>query len=144
MGDKLYTGHRSGTDGTSILVTHLGHGEYPLPFIDKHEHERLFYGTAIPTADTPESRRHEWGYEGTGPADTAASILADWFGVPQPARLVQHFKRDCLAGLPREPGTSWSIDEGYLVRWAYRNRSLFADCWAETPDRPVHEAAPDA
>jgi hypothetical protein len=148
VGDKLYTGRRSGTDGTSILVTDLGVGEYPLPFTDKHEHERLFYGTTIPTADTPDSRRHEWGYEGTGPADTAASILADWYGTPQPGRIVQHFKRDCLAGLPREPGTSWSIDEGYLRQWADRNQDLFTACWAEVPDRPAsdpaHEEAPDA
>jgi hypothetical protein len=138
---RLYTGTREGDFGTAIFVTLLEApsednsgmggraGEYPLPFVDKYEWERTRLGTPIPMADTPDSRRHEWGYEGTGPADTAASILADWFGEPQPARIVQAFKRAIVAGLPRN--RSWTLTGDRITEWVEGNRAMLAQARAE-------------
>ncbi len=44
----------------------------------------------------------EWGYGGSGPADLARSILADRIGWPPPPRVYQQFKREVVAGLPRD------------------------------------------
>jgi hypothetical protein len=79
---KRYEARRSGEHGTSIIVFPDGGDPYPLPFIDKEEYERR-RGAQIVQA-SPGNRTHEWGYGGTGPSDTAASLLADVLGRPQP------------------------------------------------------------
>jgi hypothetical protein len=44
----------------------------------------------------------EWGYEGSGPAQLALALLADWSGDDGFAlRLYQNFKFKLIAGLPR-------------------------------------------
>ena len=138
---KVYTGSRVGHSGTAIFVDVLdppsednsGMGdrvkEYPLPFVDKYEWERTRLGTPIPMADTPDSRRHEWGYEGTGAADTAASLLADWFGEPQPVRITQAFKRDIVARLPRD--RSWSLSGDQVTAWTEEHAAMIAQARRE-------------
>jgi hypothetical protein len=138
---RVYTGTRQGDFGTAIFVTLLEPpsednsgmgdraGEYPLPFVDKYEWERTHLGTPIPMADTPETRRHDWGYEGTGASDTAASILADWFGEPQPVRIVQAFKRAIVAGLPRDQG--WTLTGDRIQAWVEDNRAMLAQARQE-------------
>jgi hypothetical protein len=44
----------------------------------------------------------EWGYPGSGPAQTALAILADAVGDRLAVPLHQEFKRDFIAGAPRE------------------------------------------
>lgn len=88
----------------------------------------------------------ESGYGGSGPADLALSILADFLGVwPEqikavneraltlsvqdrkhlPIRLHQLFKADYIAGSKRrlEPGESYSIKGDEIARWIERNKA---------------------
>jgi hypothetical protein len=142
---KTYTGSRGGDYGTAITVLEVGEGkggeEYALPFVDKWEWERVNLGTVIPTADTPASRSHEWGYEGTGPADTAASILADYYGEPQPTRIVQAFKRAMVARLPRHE--RWTLTAAQIAGWAETNQQMIAQARAEAElDRRLQSGDP--
>lgn len=51
----------------------------------------------------------EWGYGGSGPADTARSILADHLGyVPTPA-VYQRFKALAIQDLSQEPEDAWTL-----------------------------------
>lgn len=123
---KVYQGSRSGDrgDATAILVF-APNREYPLPFVDQWEHGRRVYDDHSPRPDTPESRRHEWGYPGAGAADTAASILADYLDEPAPRRLVQKFKFEHVAGLPRTG--RWVITGGQIQAFLDRHQALLAE-----------------
>jgi hypothetical protein len=65
----------------------------------------------------------EWGYPGSGPADLALSILADYFGESlvdrrridrtRAWRLHQQFKHDWVAGFDDE----WEISAAEIERW---------------------------
>ncbi len=62
---------------------------------------------------------HEWGYEGSGPAQLALAILLDFSGDEELSlKLHQKFKREVIAKLPREE--SWSLSgeriEGFWQR----------------------------
>lgn len=54
-----------------------------------------------------------WGYGGSGPADTALSILADCVGIDRANQLYQAFKWDFVAGW----GPEWSITEEEIKEW---------------------------
>lgn len=54
-----------------------------------------------------------WGYGGSGPAQCALAILADYFGDEVALRNYQHFKATVVAKLP----ASWTLDETYLNQW---------------------------
>jgi Family of unknown function (DUF6166) len=132
--DKRYQGSRADDYGTAITVQVTGEldgGEYPLPYLDAHELERRLLGTAIPQADTPEGRSHEWGYEGSGARDTAASLLADYCGEPQPASVIQVFKRDVVARLDH---ARFSLPGEVIARWLDDNGSMIvqARAWMQT------------
>jgi hypothetical protein len=103
-------------------------GEYPLAFVDKYEWERTRLGTPIPMADTPDTRRHEWGYEGTGAADTAASLLADYLGEPQPVRITQAFKRAIVARLAHD---RWTLSGDQIKAWLLENAAMVAQAQQE-------------
>jgi hypothetical protein len=136
---KRYQGSRAGHDGTAIIVQvldDLDGGEYPLPYLDAHELERRLLGSVIPQADTPDDRRHEWGYEGSGARDTAASLLADYLGEPQPPSVVQQFKRDVVARLPREPGRGFTLEGARIGAWLAEHREL-----VDGATRYMHEEA---
>lgn len=58
----------------------------------------------------------EFGYEGSGPADLARSLLADYLQDPDPAPLLyQEFKRSVIARL-RGDGPHW-IKAGRIDSW---------------------------
>ena len=76
----------------------------------------------------------EIGYGGSGPADTAASILADYFGEDRrtverawrgrsrghpsiAVRLHQDFKCDVIAGIGLEPGEVYILEESSITAW---------------------------
>ena len=76
----------------------------------------------------------EIGYAGSGPADTAASILADYFeedrrpvehvwrgrfhGCPSFAiKLHQFFKFEVIAGIHLEPGDIHTLEESSIAAW---------------------------
>ena len=55
-----------------------------------------------------------WGYSGSGPAQLAVAILADWMGCDYAARaLHQRFKAAAIAGLPQK---RWSLTDDDLAR----------------------------
>ena len=54
-----------------------------------------------------------WGYGGSGPADLARSILADFAGRPVADAAYQDFKFDVIARLPE----TWRLDGVSIFRW---------------------------
>jgi hypothetical protein len=84
--DKVYTGIRR-YDGCTVTVN-----LNPLP-------ARLDLANHSPTG-------FEWGYEGSGPSQTALAILADYLGDDREAlALYQEFKHRCVANLPHHAWT---------------------------------------
>ncbi|MGH6693352.1 MAG: DUF6166 domain-containing protein [Gammaproteobacteria bacterium] len=55
----------------------------------------------------------EWGYGGSGPAQLALAILADYLDDAEALPLYQDFKRDVIAGL----GDEWRITGGAIDNW---------------------------
>lgn len=137
---KVYEGRRAGELGTSILVSGHAGEPYPLPFVDKYEHGRQFFGEQSPRP-TPGGSGwgFEWGYSGTGPANTAASILTDHLGTPPPLQVAQLFKARYLAGLSRRPGAAWTITAEQIDAWLRlpRTAAALAAAWEEVR---LHEA----
>jgi hypothetical protein len=121
---RRYEGRRAGDYGTSIIVIPEQGDPYPLPYVDAYELERRVFGTPIPEADTPESRTFEWGYHGAGARDTAAALLADWFGDPQPMGVIQRFKDDVVASLGGAPRGAFEFPGGQIQAWATTNAAL--------------------
>ena len=93
----------------------------------------------------------EVGYAGSGPADTAASILADYFeedacsverawraranGHPSVAiHLHQSFKFDVIAGIRLEPGQIHTLDESRITDWLVEKHPEFPRL--SSPERP--------
>jgi len=118
---KLYRIERANETGSiSILVGVAGSSGirwHPLPHCNLHS----------PTG-------FEVGYSGSGPADTAASILADYFGEERtvverawrgrgPTRpsvavkLHQVFKFEVIATIQLETGNSYTLDESTIAAW---------------------------
>ena len=63
----------------------------------------------------------EWGYNGSGPAQLALAMLADYLGNDDEAlALYQDFKREVIAGL----GDEWAISRELIEWWlaSYRRR----------------------
>ena len=98
---KIYKGRRNheGIDGPTIIVKDNG-DEYLLEHIERHSQEL------------------NWGYGGSGPADTALSILTDRLGMEQANQLYQLFKWEFVAGW----GDEWSINEEKIREWAEREK----------------------
>jgi Family of unknown function (DUF6166) len=120
---KTYVGHAGATptDGSVLVLTDDQAG--PLAFVDQAEHARRYYGeTAV--AHPP---GWGWGYQGGAPADTAASILADHFGVPQPRSVLQRFKGDVIARLPQ--GRGWTLTGAQVQAWAEANQGKLDAAW---------------
>lgn len=63
----------------------------------------------------------EIGYEGSGPADTALSILTDHMGLPKADRIYQFFKRDIVAKWEREEGICFQITSSEIDEWMKEN-----------------------
>lgn len=113
---KAYTGHRN-DDGDCIVAVRLPAGNTrPLRHVDYH------------------SDSFEWGYGGSGPADLALSILADFFGEkhvtgnylrrlkllhdsPRCWTLHQDFKREFVATWGRGQGDTWEITTEQIAKW---------------------------
>lgn len=94
---KIYKGKRSyeGVEGQTIVVQDNGE-EYPLDHIERHSPDGF-----------------NWGFGGSGPADTALSILTDCLGMDQANQLYQLFKWEFVAGW----GEEWSITEKEILEW---------------------------
>ena len=55
-----------------------------------------------------------WGYEGSGPADLALSLLHDVLGKEPPPAMYQAFKSEVIAKLPFD---KWSLHETVIRSW---------------------------
>lgn len=88
---KIYKGKRTGggIGGQAIVVQNNG-DEYPLKHIERHSPDGF-----------------QWGYGGSGPADTALAILTDLLGMKRADLLYQLFKWEFVARW----GDEWSISE---------------------------------
>lgn len=63
----------------------------------------------------------EWGYEGSGPAQAALAVLADFFGGRDDEaalRLYQKFKRQVIAVHAED---SWRLTGAEILRWLEAN-----------------------
>lgn len=94
---------------------------YPLAFVDQHEHGRRVYRDDLPR---DKEQTFEWGYGGAGPADTAASLLAEVLGEPAPRRVVQAFKDDVVGGLSRD---AWVLSADQITGWLLDHAGLMAE-----------------
>lgn len=96
---KIYKGkrRREGAGGQLIVVQDNGE-EYPLNHIERH------------------SQEFNWGFGGSGPADTALSILTDCLGMEEANQLYQLFKGEFVACW----GEEWSITEEKIREWVQR------------------------
>ncbi len=94
---KRYTGKltREKVGGQRIMVKENDR-QYLLPHITRHSPDGF-----------------NWGYSGSGPADTALSILADCLGLNQANQLYQDFKWDIVAGWDNE----FEITEKEIREW---------------------------
>lgn len=79
----------------------------------------------------------EWGYGGSGPADTARSLLADLFPVRLANLLYQDFKWDYVAefpsemprGLPRDRRyEQWRVSEAQIREWVRLHTRSCSEC----------------
>jgi hypothetical protein len=94
---KIYTGARS-ESGVTVLVDGR-----PLDwFLDWHDHS--------PTG-------FEWGHDGSGPAQLALAILADFWGPPCRSLVMtryQKFKMDIVANFQPE---GWKLTGERIEKW---------------------------
>ena len=96
---KTYYGFDDGKWG-AVFVSNAGQRMTPLPL-------RLDIVNHSPTG-------FAWGYSGSGPAQLAVAILADWMGCDHAARaLHQRFKAAAIACLPEK---HWSLTDEDLMR----------------------------
>lgn len=82
---KIYKGFNHGPGPQSIKVIEENGREYPLPHIYRHSLDGF-----------------QWGYGGSGPADTALSILTDCLGEQGSKTDYQYFKWDFIASSGKE------------------------------------------
>jgi len=92
---KVYLGFNSGIGGQKIRVI-TGDSNKPLKHMERHS----------PTG-------FQWGYAGSGPADTALSILTDYLGYVPATVVYQTFKNDLIA----PAGKKLEIDEDEIRFW---------------------------
>lgn len=97
---KIYKGKRILGGGQAIIVQDNGE-EYPLDHIERHSPDGF-----------------NWGFGGSGPADTALSILTDCLGMDQANQLYQLFKWEFVAGW----GDEWSITEEKIREWVEKQK----------------------
>jgi hypothetical protein len=96
---KTYYGFDGG-NSAAVFVSNNGQRMVPLPL-------RLDIVNHSPTG-------FAWGYSGSGSAQLAVAILADWTACDHAARaLHQRFKVPAISGLPEK---HWSLTDDDLVR----------------------------
>lgn len=99
---KIYKGklRDGGAGGQKIMVGRMVRTQdedYPLRHIESHSPDGF-----------------NWGYGGSGPSDTALSILTDCLGERKARILYPQFKWDFVAGWGKE----FSISERTIKNWA--------------------------
>ena len=92
---KVYLGLNTGPGPQDIRVI-TGESNKPLRHIERHSPDGF-----------------QWGYGGSGPADTALSILTDYLGYLPGNDVYQTFKNDCIA----PAGKKLEIDSDEIDIW---------------------------
>jgi len=82
--------------GGQVIMVHKQHEGYPLKHIERHSADGF-----------------NWGYGGSGPADTALSILTDCVGKDVANAFYQEFKWQFVAGWKE----SFEITEDEIKAW---------------------------
>jgi hypothetical protein len=95
-----YRGHRD-ANGVCFIEVLDGGAEVARPLSHRVRHS--------PTG-------FEWGYEGSGPADTARSILAEHLGAMPHPSVYQAFKRLIVSVMPATWELTDAVIEHYLAR----------------------------
>jgi hypothetical protein len=97
---KVYRGYTDRQDAIGdgvVVVVADGQGVRPLPHAQRH------------------SAHFSWGYAGSGPADLARSILADYLGRVPPSSIYQQFQVTVVARWPQ--GQGWTLTESEIAAW---------------------------
>jgi hypothetical protein len=121
MAQKVeYVGVRT-KDGCSVFCERQGESgtaeSFPLPV----RHDLRLH-----------SEGFEWGYSGSGPAQTSLAILADAVGADKALPLYQKFKRAFIAGAEKD---GFRISREAVEAWVaahYRLPDDAVDGWADT------------
>lgn len=87
---KIYRGHR---DGSGVALIEVSLDATPV-------NTRIGYPLEHHVRHSPDG--FEWGYGGSGPADTARCILIDYLGHDVPSLVYQQFKFLVIGELPPE------------------------------------------
>jgi len=102
---KFYRGERLGPEGSLVdvkVVVGILYSDGTTIIIGDLEHHVCHSPTGF-----------GWGYEGSGPADLARSILWDYFSDEPTSSLYQVFKSKFVAGWQRK----WEITEKQIAEW---------------------------
>jgi hypothetical protein len=106
-----YLGSRYPDGRVYVGVIEDGAVAFPLPHVERHSPDGF-----------------EWGYEGSGPADLALSILAHVLGQPDPDKIppgaYQQFKCDVVR---RFGHTHWEIGRLAVLRWIDEHGDLLSE-----------------
>jgi hypothetical protein len=101
---KTYYGFDDGHSGASVFVSNCGGPMEPLPL-------RCEIVNHSPAG-------FAWGYSGSGPAQLAVAILADYFGCAHASRsLHQHFKCAAISGINEK---HWMMSDSDIVAVFYK------------------------
>lgn len=92
--NRLYQGTRVSTRQPTIVVTVNGE---PLRHVVRHSHDGF-----------------EWGYNGSGPADLARSLLTDAVGPAWADRNYQQYKFAVVGKLPHG---GWILSRRSIIQW---------------------------
>ena len=115
MSYKIYTAVPEGASYTHVGPVFVHNGMEPItesnprtalpPRLDLFNHSPTGFG---------------WGYGGSGAAQLALAILADFLDDDELAvRLHQPFKAEVIAGMPRE---EWELNTDFIREWVEANK----------------------
>lgn len=94
---KLYRGRRSPNPLVIVCYEDITHEMFTLKHIERHSPDGF-----------------EWGYNGSGPADLALSILNDAVGKEVADQYYMEFKAEVIAHLPI---FKFDFTESFVVDW---------------------------
>lgn len=107
---KIYKGYRDGYRSSEPVILFVQDADVtrrPLPGV-------------FPPGTWDRGAGFEWGYEGAGPKNLAAAILADYLGRAPHYWLVERFARQVIARL--DVSSPWAIQGREIDDWLRQRR----------------------